>query len=190
MKKQFALLPLLFFTITLTAQKNKNKGKENDIPAFGIVDKADLEMKECDFDDKAEAVVLLDEGSLDYTFGLGLELKRRVRIKILTDKGLDWANVHLSYKSERNAQDITSLDAQTYNLDNNGNIIITKVEKKLVYEKKLNKKYTEKVFTFPEAKVGSVIEYKFKYFYAANLTINGWEERFSARFFTQHENRC
>ncbi len=165
MKKQAILLLFLFFTISLIAQKNKSKGKENDIPipAFGIVDKADLEMKECDFDDKAEAVVLLDEGLLDFTFGSGLELKRRVRIKILTDKGLDWANVHLSYRSERRAQDITSLEAQTYNLDNNGNVIITKVEKKLIYEKKLNKKYTEKVFTFPEAKVGSVIEYKFKH---------------------------
>lgn len=163
MKKQAILVSFLFLTISLVAQKTKNKGKENDIPAFGIVNKADLEMKECDFDDKAEAVVLLDEGQLDFTLGVGLELKRRVRIKILTDKGLDWANVHLSYRSEKNVQDITSLEAQTYNLDNNGNIIITKVEKKLVYEKKLNKKYTEKVFTFPEAKVGSVIEYKFKH---------------------------
>jgi hypothetical protein len=163
MKKQAILLLLMFFAITSIAQKNKNKGKEKDIPAFGIVDKADLEMKECDFDDKAEAVVLLDEGSLDFVFGSGLELKRRVRIKILTDKGLDWANIHLSYRSESRAQDITSLEAQTYNLDNSGNVIITKVEKKLIYEKKLNKKYTEKVFTFPEAKVGSVIEYKFKH---------------------------
>lgn len=163
MRKQAILLSFLLFTISVFSQKNKKKGSQNSTPQFGVVDKTDLEMTECDFDDKAEALVLLDEGDLSFTYQSGLELERRVRIKILSDKGLDWANVHLSYKSERNAQRITSLEAQTYNLDNNGNIVISKVEKKLVYEKKLNKKYTEKVFTFPEVKVGSIIEYKFKH---------------------------
>jgi Domain of Unknown Function with PDB structure (DUF3857) len=162
MKRQVFLLPLFFLTFSLAAQKNK-KGEKDNIPAFGKVEKADLEMKECDFDDKAEAMVLLDEGQLDYLAATGLELKRRVRIKILTDKGLEWANVHLSYLSDRNAQDINNIEAQTYNLDAAGNIVVTKVEKKLIYEKKLNKKYTEKVFTFPEVKVGSIIEYKFKH---------------------------
>jgi len=162
MKRQLVLLPLFFITFSLMAQKNK-KGEKDNIPAFGKVEKADLEMKECDFDEKAEAMVLLDEGQLDYLAATGLELKRRVRIKILTDKGLDWANVHLRYLSERNAQDINNIEAQTYNLDAGGNIVVTKVEKKLIYEKKLNKKYTEKVFTFPEVKVGSIIEYKFKH---------------------------
>ena len=162
MKRQVALLPLLLFTFSLVAQKN-NKSEKDNVPAFGKVEKADLEMKECDFDDKAEALVLLDDGQLDYLYTSGLELRRRVRIKILTDKGLDWANVHLTYMSERNAQEINNIEAQTYNLDASGNIVVTKVEKKLIYEKKLNKKYTEKVFTFPEVKVGSIIEYKFKH---------------------------
>ncbi len=162
MKRQVTLLPLLLFTFSLVAQKN-NKSEKNEIPSFGKVEKADLEMKEYEFDDKAEAVVLLDEGQLDYLYTSGMELKRRVRIKILNDKGLDWANVHLTYLSDRNAQDINNVEAQTYNLDASGNVVITKVEKKLIYEKKLNKKYTEKVFTFPEVKVGSIIEYKFKH---------------------------
>ena len=161
MKKIFFPGIIILFTISSMAQKG---GKSTaDIPVFGKVEKTDLEMKQCDFDDKAEAMVLLDDGQLDYIPGNGIEMKRTIRIKILSDKGLDWANVHLSYRSERNLQDITNLDAQTYNLDKSGNIIVTKVEKKLVYEKKLNKKYSEKVFTFPEVKVGSIIEYKFKH---------------------------
>ena len=157
------LVALLFCTLLFTfVSAQKKKKKEDPIPAFGVVDKADLEMKECDFDDKAEALVLLDDGFLEFDNVSGLSFKRRVRIKILNDKGLEWANVHLSYLSDRNTQNITSLEAQTYNLDHTGNIVVTKVEKKLIYEKKLNKRYTEKVFTFPEVKVGSVIEYKFK----------------------------
>jgi len=117
-------------------------------------------MKECDFDKKAEAVVLLDDAELDFIDDV--EMTRRVRIKILSDKGLDRANIHLVYRSEKNEQDIKGLEAQTYNLDAAGNIVVTKVEKSLIYEKKLNKKQKEKVFTFPEVKVGSVIEYKYK----------------------------
>ena len=159
MKKLSALVIIMFITISLMAQKSKKIN--GDIPAFGQVEKADLEMKECDFDNKAEAVVLLDEGQLEYVSEI--EMKRRIRIKILSDKGLDWANVHLSYRTEKNAQNITNLEAQTYNLDENGNIVVTKVEKKLVYDKKLNKKYNEKVFAFPEVKVGSIIEYRYRH---------------------------
>jgi hypothetical protein len=157
--KKLVVILLLFSTTISLAQKNKNK--EAELPAFGEISKAELEMKECDFDNKAEAVVLLDDGVLE--FSSDLELKRRLRIKILNSKGMKWANVHLRYRSEKNAENISKLDAQTYNLDANGNIVISKVEGKLVYEKKINKKYSEKIFTFPDVKVGSIIEYKFRH---------------------------
>jgi hypothetical protein len=159
MRMPLLLLALLITTTSLLAQKNKKN--ENDIPVFGEVDKTDLIMKECDFDKNAEAVVLLDDGRWEATSDI--ELRRRLRIKILNDKGLEWANVHLRYRSERNMQNITKLEAQTYNLDASGNIVVSKVESKLIYEKKLNKRYSEKVFTFPDVKVGSIIEYRFKH---------------------------
>jgi Domain of Unknown Function with PDB structure (DUF3857) len=155
------LLAALFILINAALFAQKNKKSDGDIPAFGKVEKADLEMKDCNFDPKAEALVLLDVGELDYLSNL--QLKHRVRIKILTAKGLDWANVHLTYIREGNAQDITGIDAQTYNLDASGNVAVTKVDKKLIYDKQINKKYNEKVFTFPEVKVGSIIEYKFNF---------------------------
>ena len=159
--RNFLLIVTLLVTIGLAAQKNKSKGQ--DIPPFGKVEKAELAMKECDFDEKAVAEVLIDDAELDYVIGsTGMEMSRRVRIKILSDKGLDHANIHLVYWSDKNEEDIRSLEAQTYNLDAGGNIIVTKVDKKLVYEKKLNKKQTEKVFAFPDVKAGSVIEYKYK----------------------------
>lgn len=171
MKKILFIIIVLLCTNYLFAQKGKGKKKDDDkvkvievpVPVFGKVDKAELEMKQCEFDEKAEALVLLDDGELSYIPGFGMELRRTVRIKILSDKGLDWANVHLPFRSEGNAQEITGLEAQTHNLDNNGNVVVSKVEKKLIYDKKINKKSSEKVFTFPEAKVGSVIEYKFKH---------------------------
>src|SRR5215216_4142823 len=115
MKKLACLLFILSCSTILIAQKNKKTNQ--DIPAFGTVEKYDLEL----------------------------------------------ANVHLPYRIAACDQNIISLEAQTYNLDDKGNIAVSKVEKKLIYEKKLNKKYTEKAFTFPEVKVGSIIEYKYRH---------------------------
>ncbi|HUQ97374.1 MAG TPA: DUF3857 domain-containing protein [Chitinophagaceae bacterium] len=160
MRKTTTLAVTLVFSLCLSAQKTKT---DPNLPVYGLVEKADLELKACEFDEKAEALVLLDDGLLEYSSATGMELKRRVRIKILNTKGLDWANVHLSYRSDHNHQDIAGLEAQTYNLDAAGNMVVTKLDKASVYQKKLNKKYNEKVFTFPEVRVGSIIEYKYKH---------------------------
>lgn len=157
---------LLFF---FSAQAQKNT--DPNVPAFGNVTKADLEMKACEFDDKAEAMVLLDDGTIDFIYGRGMELTRRIRIKILNNNGLDQANIHLRYHSLAGDEDISGLEAQTYNLDAAGSVAVTKVDKKLIYEKKLNKKYSEKAFTFPDVKVGSIIEYKFKH---ENIGLINW----------------
>ena len=157
MNKSLILIAFLTINIPLFAQKG------SDIPGFGKVEKAELEMKECDFDVKAEAVVLFDVGELycDLSaIGNSMELVRHVRIKILKDKGKDQADIHLPYVSYRNIEYIKNLSAQTYNLDGAGNIVATKVEKKLIYEKPIDKYRSEQIFTFPEVKAGSIIEYK------------------------------
>ncbi|RYY55400.1 MAG: DUF3857 domain-containing protein [Chitinophagaceae bacterium] len=158
MKKISSLTAALLLSSCLFAQK-----KDPELPSFGKVEKADLAMKTCDYDDKADALVLVDNGELTYLWGSGIEMKRRIRIKILNDKGLEWANVKLPYLSNGGAQDITGIDAQTYNLDESGNVVVTKLEKKLVYDKKIDKRTSEKIFSFPAVKVGSVIEYKYKH---------------------------
>ena len=158
MRKSLTLVVLFLFSLTLFAQKTK------DIPAFGKVEKAELEMKECDFDKKAEAMVLFDVAELECNIIGGdvfIDLQRHVRIKILNDKGLDRANIHIRYLSNR-SQNVRNLSAQTYNLDAAGNIVVSKLEKKLVYEKKIDKRLSEDIFTFPEVKPGSVIEYKYE----------------------------
>lgn len=157
MKQMMAVLAALLITITTFCQRQK------DVPAFGKVDKVDLEMKECDFDKNAEAVVLFDAGELYCNFfgNISMEFERHIRIKILRDKGKDRADIHLPFYSFKAIESIKNLQAQTYNLDEAGNIVVSKVEKKLIYEKKINKQYSEYAFSFPEVKAGSVIEYKY-----------------------------
>jgi len=126
-------------------------------------------MKDCDFDKAAEALVLFDVGevycSLDLNSAyspLRTQLERHVRIKILNKKGMDHASVHIRYLTDVNIEDIKGLSAQTINLDASGNIVYNKVEKDAIYRKKINKRYSELIFTFPNVSPGSVIEYKYK----------------------------
>jgi hypothetical protein len=161
MKYPLFILCMLFLCASVFAQK--------DVPAFGKVEKADLEMKECAFDKDADAMVLFDVGevfcNLNLTSAMSVPLTtalaRHVRIKIFTEKGLNRANIKIRYRSEHGIEDITNISAQTINLDASGNIVYTKVEKNLIYRKRENKRYSEVIFTFPEVKKGSIIEYKF-----------------------------
>lgn len=156
---------LLLMSLSLFAQKDK------DIPAFGKVDKAELEMTSCDFDKNAEAVALIDVGELASIDFSPLQFEHRVRIKILNNKGLDHANIHLRYIGYHNDEKITGLSAQTYNLDANGNVVVTKVDKKQIFDKRIDKYYSEVVFSFPEVKAGSIIEYKYTHY---NVSLLDW----------------
>ena len=75
MKKNIGLLLFLFFCTTVVAQK--------DLPALGKIDKADLEMKDCDFDKGADAVKLIDWGNMYYDRGTaGISLFKTIFEKL------------------------------------------------------------------------------------------------------------
>lgn len=158
MKRLPFLFLLLICSFCLCAQDK--------IPVFGSIDKADLEMKDCDFDPGAEAVKLLDIGEIQYAYlyyqGWLLESEYRVRIKILKASALEMGNVKIVYRNKNSLDDLTNLTGITYNLDNDGNITQTKLEKKEKYKKNINDVNGIVSFAMPDVKVGSVIEYKYK----------------------------
>ncbi len=161
--KQLALTLLCtltsFFSI---AQEFKN------LPAFGEVTKEELQMTECDFEKGAAAMVIFDEGESAFRLNLGSavlpyfeQTDFRVRIKIFNKAGFENANIKIRYPSYDKMIAIIKFSAQTYNLDAAGNIVVTKVDKGSVYDKKINSRYSEKSFAFPDVKEGSIIEYKY-----------------------------
>ncbi|MGF2414474.1 MAG: DUF3857 domain-containing protein, partial [Ferruginibacter sp.] len=87
--------------------------------------------------------------------------ERRIRIKILKEKGIAEADVKIPYYSHNNDEQITRLSANTYNLDASGNIQTTEVKKSSIYSKKIDADYSEMIIAFPEVKAGSIIEYKY-----------------------------
>lgn len=152
-------LLIITLAITTTAQKSQ--------PAFGKIDKADLEMKDCDFDNGAEAMILIDYGNTYYdrgTVGYSLfktNFERRTRIKILKEKGIEQADIEIPFYTHNNEERILRLKANTYNLDESGKIITTEVKKSSIFSKKIDEYYSKMIIAFPDVKLGSIIEYSY-----------------------------
>jgi Domain of Unknown Function with PDB structure (DUF3857) len=157
------LYPTLFFLLIICIPAMAQKGQ----PAFGKVDVADMEMKDCDFDKGADAVVLIDYGNIYYDRGTaGLSVfktvfERRTRIKILKEKGITHADIALQYYTHNNEERILWLTANTYNLNASGKVQTTEVKKNSIYSKKIDGNYSKMIVAFPDVKVGSIIEYSY-----------------------------
>lgn len=172
MKTLFLKLLLIAFT---TFQSHAQKGQ----PAFGKVDKADLLMTDCEFDKGADAMKLIDWGNSYYDRGtVGYStfktvFQRRIRIKILKEKGIDEANVEIPFYTHNNEERVLKLSANTYNLDAAGKIQTSEVKKSSIYAKKINSYYSKMIIAFPEVKVGSIIEYMYT-LERETLSMNDW----------------
>ncbi|HAO46022.1 MAG TPA: hypothetical protein DCQ97_03795 [Chitinophagaceae bacterium] len=168
------------FTATLFLLSTTLCVAQKGFPEPGKIDKADLQMTDCDFDKGAEAVKLIDWGKVTYAYilrnlsGFGTVYERRVRIKVLKEKGLSKANVVIPYMSYSDYEEITKMEAWTYNLDDAGNVKTTKVSKSSIYKKSINAGISEMIIAFPEVKVGSVIEYAYTMERGPALHINDW----------------
>ncbi|MEP7253542.1 MAG: DUF3857 domain-containing protein [Ginsengibacter sp.] len=150
---------------------------QKDMPSYGKIEKADLQLQECEYDKDAEAYKLLDYGDVSYVRGKHLfqiQTERRVRIKILKDKGLDNANIKIKYYSQSNYETINDIAGVTYNLDAAGNVVTTKLEKSAIYRKPVTSKVSEVAFTLPDVKVGSVIEYKYTDSKESYASLDDW----------------
>ncbi len=159
MKTTLLCVFLLFASCILSAQ---NKVK------FGDVPQEDLAMTTYDKDPEAAAVVLYEEESTRYDFLSSGQLqvyhKYFVRIKILTDEGLDYANRSVSCYLGRTRQDnetLGGLSGNTFNLEN-GKVVKTPLSKNHIFEEKVSDSQMRTKFSFPSVKPGSVIEYRYE----------------------------
>ncbi len=174
MTSRLIVLPFLFSLCSLYGFSQT----KDSIPPFGEIDKAELQLNECDFDKNAEALTLFDVENVickEYPSTVYTEIERHIRIKILKNKGLEKANIKILYSKEFDGENLNIVDAQTYNLDRSGNITVSKLDKKTIVDKEVNKKIWEKIFTFPEAKTGSVIEYTYKIDGPVSSILRNWD---------------
>jgi len=168
MKKVFILLIITFALSYAVKAQTKPAGKTDSAKViskgptqeFGKIDTSDLKMTSCDFEKDANAMVLFDKGTVYYKFST-VVMERHKRIKIFNDNGKDEANIRLEYYGTHHDEEILEVEAETINL--NGKLIeYTAIDKKSIYTEVIDKEKKAIIFTFPNVKAGSVIEFKYK----------------------------
>ena len=95
--------------------------------SFGHFSADDIAYKECPFDKHANAVVLFDKAVSNYDDRWSLITMHRIKIKVLNDKGLDYANVHIPFYSGEDFEFIRDIQGVVATLDDQKNITISKL---------------------------------------------------------------
>ena len=171
MNKFILLLIPGAFALSVNAQTNNSQPPSTQ--PFGKINKEDLEMKACDFEKDANAEVLFDKGSVYFDADYNLVFDRHIRVKIFNDNGKDEANIKVRYDGGNRSEFISNVQAETINL-NNGVPEFTKIDKKLIYTQRVDKLRNDLVFSFPDVKPGSVIEYKYTLTAASVVDFPDW----------------
>ena len=116
-------------------------------------------------DSAAAAIVIADIGHIYFEannkqwFSTFLDVFHRTRIQNKSAFELATKQIPL-YVNGEDEEKITKIEAYTYNLVN-GEIIKEKIKKEDIIIEKSSANYKVQKFTFPNVKVGSIIEYKF-----------------------------
>ena len=171
---KFVLTTLLCLLALQNIAQEKSKIK------FGKIAVEDFKQQLYSIDSNANAVVIADIGSTEMVGnnkgGFSLEFKRYKRVHILNKNGYDIADVQIGLYTNGNAEEeLQSLKAVTYNLEN-GKVEDTKLEvKTAVFKDKINKNLVIKKFTFPNIKEGSIIEFEYKILSDFIFNLQPWE---------------
>jgi hypothetical protein len=135
---------------------------------FGKVSLGDFEIKSAIVDSNTNAVVISDVGisefvanTTDLTFSL--MFKHKKRIKLINKNGFDAASISipLFIADDGREEKLENFSAYTYNIEN-GKVVETKLEKDALFSEKETKNWTNKKFTFPAIKEGSIIEFSYQ----------------------------
>ncbi|HMG67985.1 MAG TPA: DUF3857 domain-containing protein [Chitinophagaceae bacterium] len=143
---------ILLVTLKLPAQST--------LPQFGSYTSEEIGMKECLFEKEANAVVLLDEAFSNYDDDWALVTSRRVRIKILNEKGVDRGNITIPFYSKDKFEFIRNIKGITFN--SNQTPELSDLDRKSIFTEKVDEWKSRVKFAMPNVKAGSIIEYQYE----------------------------
>jgi hypothetical protein len=146
---------------------------------FGDISLENMKMTVYPKDSSAEAVVLVDYGvsqlSYNQSKGFQLQFERIRRVKILTKEGLDWANFSIPlYHTSSDEEKVSNLKAVTYNLEN-GKVVETKAKSESIIKEKYDDNLNFTKVTWPNVRVGSVIEISYQITSDFVFNLQDWE---------------
>lgn len=152
-----ALCFFFYYTIPLKAQ-DKPPFK------FGKIEAGDFKQAIPSFDSGAHAIILGDMGFSrivpNNDGGFGYEFERKIRVYIVDKIGVEAGMFHIPlYSSSNNdmREEIRKFNGVTYNLEN-GKVVETKLESNQVFTEKVSKNRTDKKFSMPALREGSIFE--------------------------------
>jgi hypothetical protein len=161
--KHFPILRTLILCSVFFIASNQSLAQKTPIK-YGKVSMDELLMKTYSKDTSAVAVYLCDYGVSEIPFmtttgDFQYNSKRIVRIKILKDEGVDYADLKFSFNKTRS--NVGAVKGCTYNLEN-GKIVKTKINgKDRILEKSSDDIYTYKL-ACENVKPGSVVEFMYQ----------------------------
>ncbi|MDI9309097.1 MAG: DUF3857 domain-containing protein, partial [Limnohabitans sp.] len=155
---------------------------------LGKVTIDELKEKSHSKDTAAVAAILFRKGvsKIEYSQGNGFELfiEVQTKIKIYKKGGYDFANQQIRYYDDGTSRERVSIsEAYSYNLVDN-KIVKTKLKGEGEFDERLNKFRKTKKILFPEVKVGTIVEYKYKIISPFFSDVRDWdfEEKIPVNF--------
>lgn len=164
--KKLVLFTYLLFITNLFAQKV-------DFPAWGDFSVYEKDMKVYEKDVNAHAVVLTEMGYSFVEDGGDYKIITNyyIRIKILDTEGFENGNIELYHLDKETIKDIKAVTTNFLG----ENKVTTYLSNDKIYSKDYNEKYKIITFTFPDVKVGSILEYSYTKISNNYFTFNnGW----------------
>ena len=152
-------MKILFFSSLLIVISSISTFSQQKISKWGKLSEKEIKLDEVVFEKQADAVILGEFADIAFFKG-EVYTRFHFKIKILSQNGLGYADVSIPYNPEGDQDAIGKINAQTLNIVN-GKIIPTKLTSSDIYTKDISATHREKVFTFKNVKVGSVIEYRY-----------------------------
>src|SRR5690606_1042067 len=101
--------------------------------------------------------------TFNYTQDAGFTLVSEVfeRVKIYTQKGMEWANKKVELrKTDGSTEEITKIKGANYNLEG-GKMFSQKLKNSSVFKQQVNRFWHEASIVMPNVREGSVIEYSY-----------------------------
>jgi len=157
-----------------------NTFSQKELPEFGNISVAELSSTACNFEKDAPAVYLLNYAKTEfetyYDGSCDLVTKRTIRIKIINQKGFEYASIAIPHLGNKHTSKIRDIEAFIYTLGGNGDIVKTKVDKKDIFRENISKKNDLNIvkFTFPGLKPGCIIEYQYEHLEKNTFDIDPW----------------
>ncbi len=176
MKKLFVFAFTLIFCVSLT---NAQDIPPVVVPEYGKVEVADLQLKDCSFSPGAPALNIIKYGKVELSvFPNGnteVITITRCRTKIFNRQGYKYATIIIPVYNDKSVK-IKSIQAATYNLADNGQVVVTPLKEEDIFKDTGPKKSSNKSikFTLPDVKEGSVIEYQVIHQYKMRYGVPTW----------------